>query len=72
MDREPVAIIELIKILINAGLVWVVVMGIYPLTDVQQAATLAFVMAVVNVAGAFWQRSLVSSPATVAKLLNGK
>lgn len=60
MKREPVALIELVKVVVNAALIWVVVMGIWAMSDAQQAATLALAMAVVNLGGAIWQRSQVT------------
>lgn len=53
--KQPVRDIELAKVLANAIVVWLVVMEIVPLTDVQQAATLTMVMSLINVAGAWWQ-----------------
>lgn len=53
--KEPIRNIELIKIFANAVVVWVVVMGFWPLDNTQQAVTLTMVMAGINVAGALWQ-----------------
>lgn len=53
--QEPIRNIELIKIFANSVVVWVVVMGFWPLDNMQQAVTLTMVMAGINVAGALWQ-----------------
>jgi type IV secretory pathway TrbF-like protein len=58
--QRPIEVIELIKILVNAAVVWVVVMGFWPMDAMQQAATLTFFLAVVNVAGALWQKNQVT------------
>lgn len=55
--KEPIRNIELIKIAANAIVIWVVVMGFWPLDDAQQAVTLSMVMAIINVGGAFWQNN---------------
>ena len=60
MKQEPVMLIELVKILVNALVTWVVVMGFWPMTEQQQVATLTLALAVVGVAGAIWQRSHVT------------
>jgi hypothetical protein len=60
MKQEPVAIIEMIKFVINAGIAWAIVMGFWQMTEVQQAATLTFALAVVSLFGALWQRSQVT------------
>lgn len=53
--QQPIRNIEGIKILANAAVIWLVVMGIWPLTDAQQAITLTMVMAGINVVGGFFQ-----------------
>lgn len=53
--KDPVRDIELVKTFATAVVVWVVVMGYWPLTDVQQAVTLTMVMAGINLVGAWWQ-----------------
>lgn len=53
--KTPVRDIELIKIFANAVVVWLVVMGFWPLTDAQQAITLTMVMAGIQLTGAMWQ-----------------
>lgn len=60
MKSEPIAIIELVKFVVNAGIAWAVVMGFWQMTEVQQAATLTFVLAIVSLIGALWQRSQVT------------
>ena len=56
MSSEPIAIIELAKLVVNSLVVWIVVMGIIPMTDVQQAATMTLALAIVSLAGALLQR----------------
>lgn len=58
MKREPVVIIEAVKTFINLFVVWLVVMGYWPMSDMQQAATISMAMAGVNLGGAFLQRRL--------------
>ena len=53
--KQPVRDIELIKIFANAVVVWLVVMGFWPLTDAQQAITLTMVMAGIQLAGSWLQ-----------------
>lgn len=52
---HPVRNIELIKTAANAIVIWLVVMGIWPLTDVQQAATITVLMTLVNAIGGYFQ-----------------
>lgn len=52
---KPVQNIELIKLFANALVVWLVVMGIWPMTEIQQAATLTLALAAVNMVGAHFQ-----------------
>lgn len=60
MSREPVALIELVKIMVQSALLWVIGMGWWQIDDTQQMLTLAFVMALINLVGAFVQRGLVT------------
>ena len=59
--KDPVRDIELIKTFATAVVVWVVVMGYWALTDVQQAVTLTMVMAGINLAGAYFQNRQTTS-----------
>jgi hypothetical protein len=52
---SPIRNIEALKILAHAIIIWAVVMEIWPMTDVQQAATLSLAVSLINVAGAMWQ-----------------
>lgn len=60
MGREPVAIIELVKILVQSALLWVIGMGWWQIDNTQQMLTLAFFMALINLVGAFVQRAYVT------------
>lgn len=53
--EQPIRNIELIKIFANAVVVWFVVMDIFPLTEIQQGATLTLVVSGINAAGAWFQ-----------------
>lgn len=53
--QKPIQIVELLKTVAQAFLVWLVVMGYWPLTEVQQAVTLALVVAVINLVGAYFE-----------------
>lgn len=53
--KEPIRNIELIKIFANSLVVWLVIMGFFPLDSTQQAVTLTLVMSGINVVGALWQ-----------------
>lgn len=72
MKSEPVLLVDLIKIVLNSAIVWAVIMGFVDWSDGQQAATIAFAMALINVIGAVVQRSNVYASDTVEKMLNGK
>lgn len=51
--KNPVRIIESVKTLIQVAIAWVVLMGFWPMTAEQQALTITFGIAVVNLFGAF-------------------
>jgi hypothetical protein len=53
--KDPIRNIEAIKVFANAVVIWLVVMGFWPLTDVQQGVTLTMVMTGINVIGGYVQ-----------------
>lgn len=53
--EHPVRNIELIKIFANAFVIWLVVMGFWPLDNTQQAVTLTMLMALINAVGGYLQ-----------------
>lgn len=53
-------LIEMVKTFANLFVVWLVVMGFFPLTDVQQATTVSLVMAAINIGGWVIQRGIVT------------
>lgn len=52
---KPVLNIELLKVAVNAFIIWLVVMGYWPMNEMQQAATITFFMALVSLVGGFFQ-----------------
>jgi hypothetical protein len=58
MKREPIAIIEAIKTIANLVIIWLVLMGYWTLSEEQQAITITLALAIINLGGMFWQRSL--------------
>jgi hypothetical protein len=52
---SPVRNIETLKILANAIIVWLVVMEIWPMTEIQQAATLTLAISAINTIGGYFQ-----------------
>jgi hypothetical protein len=60
MGREPVAIIEMCKFVARALLLWLVVMGFWPMTEIQQAATLTLAIGTIDLVGTYFQRKLVT------------
>lgn len=49
--KHAAALIEAVKVLLTAGIAWVVIMGWWPMTAEQQAATLSFAVAALGVIG---------------------
>lgn len=60
MINSPVQLIELIKTFATAVLIWLVVMGYWVMSDVQQAVTLTMVIAGINLGGAYFQSRLTT------------
>lgn len=54
-------LIELLKTFATAFVIWLVVMGYWPMTPEQQAVTLGLLIAGINVFGFLWQSSKVTS-----------
>lgn len=54
---NPVAFGDTLKTLLTAALAWVVIMGWWPLNDVQQVSTLAFGTALINAVVGYWQNA---------------
>ena len=67
--RDMMGLVELFKTFANLFVVWLVVMGWFHLTDVQQATTLSMVMAGINIIGWIVQRNLVT-PVNDPKAVN--
>lgn len=60
MKREPVMTAQTITALISAGMVMLVALGLVKLDDTQQAAIMAFAIALTNVIAGFVTRSWVT------------
>lgn len=56
MNREPIAISETLKTIATSLVIWLVVMGYWPMTPEQQAVTLTLVVAIVNAVGGYLER----------------
>jgi hypothetical protein len=55
--RKPILNIELIKTFAQAFMIWLVIMGWWPMTDVQQTVTLGMIMAGINLLGSYFETS---------------
>jgi uncharacterized protein (DUF2062 family) len=53
-------LIEGVKTVISVGVAWGVLMGFWPMSAQQQALTITFFLAIVNVGGMLWQSRLVT------------
>lgn len=53
--QEPIRTIELYKTFATALIAWVVVMGYWPMDNMQQAVTLTMAIAGINLVGAYFQ-----------------
>jgi hypothetical protein len=71
MGREPVAVIESLKFVARALVLWLVVMDLWPLTEIQQAATVTLLMALIDIVGTSIQRRLVT-PVADPRSVDGK
>lgn len=68
---RPIPFIELVKTFVQAFLVWLVVMGIWPMNEVQQTVTLALLMAGVNLVGAYFE-SKQTTPLADPRAIDGE
>lgn len=53
--KRPIINIEALKTVVQVGIAWLVLMGIWPMTPEQQALTMTFAIAIVNFGGSFWE-----------------
>lgn len=69
--KRPIVNIEALKTVVQTLIVWLVVMGIWPMTEAQQAITLTLALAIVNLAGTFWETS-ETTPLAQPKAADGE